>query len=54
MHGRISVIGRYADYFSGRNGKSILLVSELRRHFSLKFKHMGLKKCISTAFTDAD
>lgn len=53
MHGRISVVGRNADYFSGRNGKSILLVSELR-DFSLKFKHMGLKKCISTAFIDAD
>lgn len=50
MHGRISVIGRYADHFSGRNDRSILLVSELRGNFGLKFKHMGLEKMHLNSF----
>lgn len=54
MHGKNSVIGRYTGYFSGRNGRSILLVSELRRNFSLKFKHMGLEKRHLVSFHSAD
>lgn len=50
MHGRVTVIGSYADYFSGRNGRSVLLVSELRRNFSLKFKHMRLEKMHLSSF----